>query len=124
MTNSMTRSATYSAVTLPEGMRLDVAKIVPTKKLICAMPMPKNPGASKPPTERTPSWRSDSPNLKRIPRRTNCGTKNRNCKAPPISTPTPSETAALEKCLETAATDEAMMERFSNTGVAAGVPKT
>ena len=88
------------------------------------MPMPKNPGASNPPTERTPSWRSDSRNLKRIPRRTNCGTKIRNCRAPPISTPTPSETAALEKCRETAATDEAMIDKFKSTGVAAGAPKT
>ena len=52
-TSSITRSATYSAVALPAGIRLEVANIVSTKKFTCETPMPKNPGATRLATDRT-----------------------------------------------------------------------
>ena len=45
-TNSITRSATYKEMTLPVGMREEVAKSVSTKKSTWKTPMPKKAGRS------------------------------------------------------------------------------
>src|ERR1700693_3751333 len=104
-------------------MRGAFTKKVSTKKLICEMPRPKKRGKIMRATLRIPGWLNEKPKSKRIPRRTNCGTRIKNCSAPPTKTPTASETAGLLKWCQTAAVEKMMIDRLRNTVVAAGRAK-